>query len=366
MLSKAMFYNASELPVNLEGTYNNSSVFLILSGPSLNTNDLSKLRQPGIVTFGVNNTPKVFRPDMWTMVDDPSNFLFSIWRDPGITKFVPITKTDHKLFDTVNWKDTNVKVKDCPGMIYHYRNEHFNADTYLTEDTINWGNHKDFGGGRSVMMSAIRIIHLLGFKKVFLLGADFKMELGKQNYAWTQDRTKSSVNNNNSTYKLMNERFDLLRPKFEADSFFVFNCNPDSGLKSFPFISFDDALKNALDDFPDTSIERAEGTYERRSNDKKEIEKKAIKKELDSKRAKLDKVKINRSKYTGNDHTIIEDLDKAVVEARKIFKDTEKRKNKIWGIVKPKKEPSITPKVSALPPDSQSPSTRAESTTVVQ
>jgi len=363
--SKSMFYNAKEQPVSIENLYLNSSVFLILSGPSLTTYDLSKLRQPGIITFGINNSPKVFRPNLWTCVDDPSNFMISIWKDPTITKIVPITKTAHKLFDNTTWKDANVEVQQCPNMIYHYRNERFNADTYLTEDTINWGCHKDYGGGRSVLLSAIRIIYLLGFRKVFLLGADFKMELGKQNYAWQQDRSKSSVNNNNNTYVQMNERFNILRPKFEQENFYVFNCLQTSGLTAFPYIPFEDAIRTTLEGFPDAITERADGMYERRATDKKEIEKKSIKKELDNKRKILDVMKQKRKDYIGSDPIEIERLNNQILEARKIFRATEKRKNKLWGIKIPEKKTdlSTTPKVPDALPDSQSPSIHAESTT---
>jgi hypothetical protein len=344
-MSKPMFFNADAQPVSIENIYLNSSVFLILSGPSLLTYDLSKLNSPNIITFGVNNSPKIFRPNLWTMVDDPSNFMISIWKDPKITKFVPITKTNHKLFDNTTWTETEIPVKSCPGMIYHYRNEQFNHQTYLTEDTINWGNHKDYGGGRSVFLSAMRIVYLLGFRKVFLLGADFKMEQGKQNYAWNQDRSISSINNNNSTYQLMNDRFDLLRPIFEKNNFQVYNCNANSGLRSFQHISFEDAIKIANSDFPDTTKERADGMYERRANDTKEIEKRDIKKKLDKKRAELDVAKAKRAEYLGTDNTVIDTLNNNVINARKVFREIEKRKNKIWKINKNQKDSSTTPKV---------------------
>jgi hypothetical protein len=108
--SKSMFYNAQEQPINIENSYLGSSIFLLLSGPSLKSFHLDSLKQPGIMTFGVNNVPKVFRPNLWTMVDDPGNFIISIWKDPTITKFVPITKTNHKLFDNTKWLQSDIVV----------------------------------------------------------------------------------------------------------------------------------------------------------------------------------------------------------------------------------------------------------------
>jgi hypothetical protein len=329
---KPQFYNAKNQIVPIEGLYKNSSCFLVLSGPSLKTLDLSKLTQPGIVTFGVNNSPRIFRPNFWTLVDTPGNFMISIWKDPRIMKFAPYPKLESRLFDNTTWKDSDKVVKECPNVMYYYRNEKFNHETFLTEDTINWGCHKDYGGGRSVFLASLRIMFLLGFTNVYLLGCDFKMELGKPNYAFEQQRSKSSVNNNNNTYKLLNERFDLLKPLFEKENFHIWNCTPESGLKTFPYIEYNEALTTVLKDFPDTKTERTEGMYERNSD--KEKKKKEIKKKLDDKRAFLDQCKVKRTEYDGDDPDIIKTLDKAIAEARKEFRITEKEKNKIWEISK--------------------------------
>jgi hypothetical protein len=260
------FSDGKDVPIKLEKLYDGQSCFLILSGPSLANHDLTKLKQPGIVTFGVNNSAKVFRPNMWTCVDDPEKFLISIWKDPSIMKFAPIGKYNKKLFDNIKWEETDIPTSSCPNVIYYHRNEHFNAETFLTQTTVNWGNHKKYGGRRSVFMAAIKILYLLGFTRVFLVGCDFKMELDKQNYAWPQDRTNSSVKGNNTTYGEMKSRFTTMRPMFEAANFFIYNCNVTSEFKVFPFIDFDAAVNLALADFPNTLTESAEGMYERKSN----------------------------------------------------------------------------------------------------
>lgn len=262
------FSTFDDKPLPIEGLYKGSSCFLVLSGPSLNSLDLSLLNQPNIITFGINNSPKIYRPRLWTCVDDPEKFMISIFKDPLITKFIPVKKQNKKLFDNTKWKMTNDIVKDCPGVIYYHRNERFNHETFLTEPTINWGSHKDYGGRRSVLHAAIKICYLLGFSRIFLLGCDFNMKLGVQNYAWKQDRTSGSVKGNNNTYAAMQERFTLLRPLFEEKNFFVYNCNPNSGLTAFPYVSYKNAINLAVNAFYDTKNERAEGMYERKDEPK--------------------------------------------------------------------------------------------------
>ncbi len=253
-------YNYNKLPI--ENTYKDQTCFLILSGPSLNKLDLEKLRQPGIVTFGVNNSPKVFRPNLWTSGDSPQNFMISIYRDPLIRKFVTYAKKNSVLFDNDRWKESHLKVGDCPNVTYHHMNDKFEPETYLGEDSICWGRKRNEGGCRSVMMAAVKITYSLGFRKVFIIGADFSMS-EKSKYAFDQDRTEGSMRNNNNAYKKLNERFDLLRPYFEKAGYYVFNSTPDSGFKSFDYVPYESAIKIALKDFPDTVNERSAGMYDR-------------------------------------------------------------------------------------------------------
>lgn len=257
-----MFFTSEDKPLLLENHFKGKTCFLVLSGPSLNSLDLGKMKQPGIITFGVNNVVKAFRPNMWTMVDDVQNFMISTYLDPKIMKFIPLPKHSHTLFDNTTWQESAVKVQDCPNVVYYKRNDAFNADTYLTEDTINWGNSKDLGGGRSVMLAAIRIIYLLGFRTVYLVGADFSMSDTKK-YAFEQDRTAGSIKCNNSTYRKLNERFAILRPKFEAAGFQVFNSTFGSGLTAFDYVPYAEAVKLALQGFPDTLKETSAGMYDR-------------------------------------------------------------------------------------------------------
>lgn len=290
---KKYFYNYNEVPLCLDNIYQGSSCFLITSGPSLKTLNLSLLNQPGIVTFGVNNSASIVRPKLWVSVDDPANFAISIWKDPSIQKFVMYGKRNKRLWNNVEWKDSELRVSQCPNVVYYKDNEHFKpTEEWLEEETINWGNHgcrcecgfmfKDTKekhgfvcpecggrqfGARSVMLAAIKICYLLGFKNVFILGADFKMT-EENKYAFDQGRSLSSIKSNTDTYNRLNSRFSKLRPVFEKNDFFVFNSTPNSGLESFIKIDYKEAIDIALKGFPDTKNERTFGMYDRKACDK--------------------------------------------------------------------------------------------------
>lgn len=269
-------YTSDGESVYLENFYRGSHCFLVCSGPSLNNIDLSLLNQRGIVTMGINNSWSTYKPMLWTCVDDPGNFLDIGWKDPSILKFTPISHVNKNLQvkeDSGVFRSSQFKVKEMPSVLYFRRNEKFDAQNFLNQNTINWGNKDkekdDLGnvGGRSVMLAAIRILYYLGFRRVYLLGADFKMESGKDNYAFKQDRSISSINGNNSTYKTLNSRFDSLKPIFDSLNYKIYNCNKDSGLKSFSYMSYENALQRAAGKFKKTID--TEGWYDRKEKEKK-------------------------------------------------------------------------------------------------
>jgi hypothetical protein len=260
----------------MENFYRGSQVFLVCSGPSLKDHDLSLLSRRGIVTMAINNAWSVIRPNLWVCVDDPGNFLDVGWKDPSIIKFAPFGHL-HKNLQVKepngSFRPSQFKVSDMPSVYYFRRNEKFEVNNFLHQNTINWGNKDadtdELGnkGGRSVMLAAIRLLYYLGFRRVYLLGVDFKMENGKQNYAFAQDRSTSSIKGNNNTYNALNSRFKAMSQIFEQNDFKVFNCNPQSGLTAFPFMNYQQAIDAASSRFQKDMD--TEGWYDRKERERK-------------------------------------------------------------------------------------------------
>lgn len=369
-------FNRDGLNIFLGDIYRGQSAFLILGGPSFGTliggesefkgkrvSNRELLNGPGFVTMATNNAPRTFRPNLWTMVDDPGNFIKSIWLDPKITKFVPFDHAEKRIFDNEAWKDMDVLTGECPNVHFYRRNEHFAPNQFLTESTFNWGEHSDSvdavgnKGGRSVMLVALKLLYYLGIRKVFLLGCDFKMD-DKTKYHFDQDRTASSQKGNNSTYNILKTRFEALLPEFEKAGLKVFNCNLESDLKVFPTIPFEEAIQIATNDMPDIANERTAGLYDRKAQEKSKLvtkdkpvpvvdinkkeftdeDKKVVKQELDRRRKLLEDLKHSRDTYKlmpDADPNKVTILEQSIINARNAFKEAETVKNKVWGIVKP-------------------------------
>lgn len=241
------------------GTGRKATVFLVMNGPSFDASARQLLaNRPGVMTFGVNNGAQGFRPDFWTCVDDPSRFVRSIWEDGRIAKFVPMAHFEKRIWDRTPEREgfSREKVKDFPNVTGYRRNEAFCPGQWLVEDTINWGNHQKRGGGRSVMLAALRIAWLLGFRRVYLVGCDFRMT-AERGYWFAEQRTAAAVRNNENSYRLLEGFFEALRPEFDRAGFEVLNCNPESRLRVFPFADLEEAAGNAAVDVG----EPTEGMY---------------------------------------------------------------------------------------------------------
>ncbi len=252
----------------MEGQFKGSHAFLIANGPSLNELDLAPLRQRWAMSM--NNGAKTFRGNANCTVDDPARFSASIWLDPTLMKFVPMSHFEKTLWDNrmVNtdsglvqrWEESKLKVGDCPNVVGYRRNEKFHAPRWLSEETINWGNHAKWGGGRSVMLASLRILFMLGFRHVYLLGVDFEMSETKK-YHFDEGRTAHAIKGNMDTYAKLQQWFAELQPHFEKAGFQVRNCNFHSKLTAFPFISYEDALVKSMARIGDPAHERTEGMY---------------------------------------------------------------------------------------------------------
>ena len=255
----AVFFTPQMENAWLGHAYQGATAFLVCGGPSARDIDLKALSAtPGVVTMAVNNAAQGWRPHLWCGLDEPHRFLNSIWLDPGIQKFYPLAYQDMPLRE-----HTGKTPLDCPNTWFIRRNDKFDAKTWLNEDTINWGQEGSdtVRGGRSTMVAALRILYILGFKRVYLVGADFKMD-PKKAYNHDQVVDAAVAAKNNSLFEYLNGLFTSLQVEFLHHGFEVFNTTQISGLTAFPYCSFIDARAQATNDSKVNPRESSAGLYD--------------------------------------------------------------------------------------------------------
>jgi len=233
--------------------------FLLGGGPSLRELDLSFLRQRGIVSLGINNVAGYAPVRAMTFSDPPEKFCHAVFFDPAIMKLCPVPKLGKRVRAKKpdgTFGFTSVRVMDCPNVWGYQRNSIWDAKTFLSSEIATWGRSKgstiDPAKGQEKILFTfflgLRLMHYLGCRQVFLLGADFTMSQSDgtgPGYAFAQGRTKGAAGGNNNHYRKAQQMCLELLPTFAQHGFEVFNCNPDSHLTAFPYYPLDQAIELA-------------------------------------------------------------------------------------------------------------------------
>jgi hypothetical protein len=235
--------------------------FLVCGGPSANDLPLEHLNDRGVFTFCVNNVAghSRFRPNAFVCSDPPMKFSHSIWFDKQIMKFVPTPKMSggrsHLRTKTNGeFQRSDRKVLDCPNIWGFKRESWFTPDalSWLSDGAC-WGNHKAgtmrTGEPKTVctMLLGLRLLYYLGARRIYLIGVDFSMtpDCG---YSFGQGRTEGAAESNNRQFGIVNKWICemVANGVFSQFGLEVFNCFEMSGLRAFPYVPFDLALKDVI------------------------------------------------------------------------------------------------------------------------
>ena len=229
-------------PINLCGLWAPSPGFLVCGGPSLNNIPKEKLRERGIVSLAVNNSAGHVPVTAWVFGDPQQKFHHGMHLDPKCLTFAPNGKLRKRIYIKTpegKFRATDIRVKDCPGVFGFSRSTYFDKNKFLTDPSAHWGP----GGSQpgrdfsllDTMFLGLRLMHYLGCPRVYMLGVDFNMN-SEHPYAFGQEKK-----GRNGRYYKTNKLLKELRPIFEADGFFVYNCNPESKCDAFDYVPFEKA-----------------------------------------------------------------------------------------------------------------------------
>lgn len=234
-----MFYrytrSGARIPIDLEGSYEGESLFLLGGSPKLKELPLDLLRQSGIVTLGMNNVPCVFKTTLWLSADKPHCFSPQIYASPEILKFNMISRRD------VLIPGLGKKVRECANMLFFGATDKFTYRNFLEP-------HRDLVWWRSVFPMALQLAWRLGFRKVFLVGCGFSMTKKKgEQYAWSTGLTADQAQYSQNTYNRDVDRLRHLKPIFDRHGFEVVSSTPGSKAHGLlPYVPLEQAVERVL------------------------------------------------------------------------------------------------------------------------
>jgi len=210
-------------------------IFLLGRGHSATLHRRQQLADIGMPTMAINwypeNGPK---PRFWCTGDPPGYFGNRIWDDPDVMKFSPIGSAAG-VRPRLDAYDHSLTPKDAPNThFFHSRYDDPTYQNWLHSPWINWGTSlfgentpKEWfakGAARSSMFIGLRLCWHLGFRTVCLLGCDCTPGHHVAPMYWP------------TILYLM----DQLKPTFERYNFRVIQTNPDSHLRTFPIVPYDE------------------------------------------------------------------------------------------------------------------------------
>lgn len=208
--------------------------------------DHSDLLRSDTLTMSLNNAHITFKSDLWLGVDHPNYFRRAMWMDASIEKYTLRANANR----CVAGKPLR-KTKACPNVYYYRRNAWFTGEQmYAPHDPAIWDNSPG-SGYRTSIIDALRVLYLLGIRCIFLLGVDF-YQAGEHSYHCLQKTTPSSRKRNNLMYQKLAIRLTNLRPLMEQAGLQVFNCNKNSRLKAFDYLSVAEAISMASSNCTDS------------------------------------------------------------------------------------------------------------------
>jgi len=239
-------------------------------GPSLQKIDTSSLRGPGRTVIGINTSyPKVI-PDYWIGLDNPLCY------DRKLL-FEPFNKIFRVQYADTDWY--NIK-------LHSYYNTYFTETVNIKYDQFYAVLNKErlaYPWINNTITYALGFALSLGFREIYLIGADFDKKL---NYFDNRILSKEAKKWNTNAYKYTKEFFKYLiySGQNQKIGLNLYSASPISKLNEFmPYKSLDSLYKEIEQTLPSPGELKHCTEIHPREKQKK-------KKEQDKSKKKLDKV----------------------------------------------------------------------------
>jgi hypothetical protein len=202
--------------------------FLIGTGPSINSQDLSVLKDE--ISMGVNCLYKSGIKTTYHIV---------VGRDPF--NVIPTNEGTEKFYQELRTIGSSRTFLGGSMGRWFLKNKIFGGSIVIKEigelDIWNNFNHdivkKGIRGGRNVICSALQLLYYMGFSEVYLLGCDFD---------YTKGHSYDNEGNNSCDWKRVQSSLSVINRIYEDNNRHIYNCTPNSKLEVFKRKNLDEVL----------------------------------------------------------------------------------------------------------------------------
>ena len=217
--------------------HKNERCFVILTGPSLTLEDINMLKNE--TTFAVNSCIKLFSKTTWR----PSYYVITdrlVYKSIG--KELENSDMSCPIFYSRNGLRTEIKKENSLPFKSLYFHHFLN---FLTngKSTLGWSNDisRGIADAPSCVYAVMQIAYYMGFKDIYVIGADCNYSLENQHSTVVNYTPKVKISKNAGLHVL--KAWRSIEKHLDKKDMNVYNATRGGMLELFPRVKLEDILK---------------------------------------------------------------------------------------------------------------------------
>lgn len=185
------------------------NLFILASGPSLKGLDLTPLSRR--ITMGLNRSFMAY----------PEPYYHCVF--------------DYRLFDLYPTELSKCRV------LFTLEGRPFGMPlNLLGSQGFSYDLNEGIYSGYTISYFALQLAVYMGFQRIFFLGLDLKLKANDTHFFGHDYHSKD---HETTEFPKMMAAFNNIAPELKSKGHLIYNCSEESGLKCFPYMSYEDALK---------------------------------------------------------------------------------------------------------------------------
>ena len=215
----------------------NERCFVILTGPSLTLEDLNMLKNE--TTFAVNSCIQLFPNTSWR----PSYYVIT---DHLVYKSIGNELENSDMLCPIFYSRNGLRVRIKKENSYPFKSLYlYHFINFLTngKSTLGWSNDisKGVADAPSCVYAVMQIAYYMGFKEVYVIGADCNYSLENQHSKVVNYTPKVKISKNAGLHVL--KAWKSIKKHLDTKDMKVYNATRGGMLELFPRVKLEEIIK---------------------------------------------------------------------------------------------------------------------------